>query len=85
MNDTGFLVLVVLALTAIGYVLGRSRALSSAGGDARRLHSLPSYYGSNVALFTAIPALLILAVWMLAQPMLIDSRVSQMIPDSAIS
>mgnify|MGYP001816100220 CR=1 FL=1 len=85
MNDTGFLVLVVLALTAIGYVLGRSRALSSAGGDARRLHSLPSYYGSNVALFTAIPALLILALWMLAQPMLIDSRVSQMIPDSAIS
>jgi phosphate transport system permease protein len=85
MSDTGFLVLVVLALTAIGYVLGRRRAMASAGGDARKLHSLPSYYGSNVALFTAVPALLTLVLWLLVQPVLIDSRVSQLIPDSTIS
>lgn len=40
-----WLILIVLAIAATGYVVGRSRALASAGGDSRILHSLPSYYG----------------------------------------
>ena len=46
----------VLAVAAAGYVLGRGRAMASAGGDARRLHSLPNYYGMNVALTAMVPA-----------------------------
>ena len=79
-----WLILIVLAVAAVGYVLGRARALKSAGGDSRNLHSLPSYYGSNVALKAMIPAFLMLVVWLIAQPMVVNGIVSDMIPDSAI-
>ncbi len=79
-----WLILVILALSAAGYIAGRRRALSSAGGDARGLHSLPSFYGANVALFTAVTPFLVIVVWLLAQPLYLDWRVSGLIPDSAI-
>ncbi|MBD8877861.1 phosphate ABC transporter permease subunit PstC [Roseibium polysiphoniae] len=80
-----WLILIVLAVATVGYVLGRSRALASAGGERRKLHSLPSYYGANVAMKAAVPAFLLMIVWLLAQPFYIDNSISGMIPDSAIS
>lgn len=76
----GILSLIVIALATAGFFIGRHLALSKAGGDIRRLHSLPGYYGQTVFLFTAVPALLVLAIWMLVQPLLIDQRISAMIP-----
>ncbi|TRW99612.1 phosphate ABC transporter permease subunit PstC [Paracoccus sp. M683] len=58
-------VLIVLALGALGFVLGQRRALASAGDDHRKLHSRPIYYGWHVALVTAVPALLALICWLL--------------------
>ncbi|MCA0873383.1 phosphate ABC transporter permease subunit PstC [Seohaeicola saemankumensis] len=81
---TLWLVVLLFALAAVGFVLGRSRALATAGGDARALHSLPTYYGLNVALSALVPALGVLAIWVLAQPILIETRVSGMIPDELI-
>jgi len=81
---TLWLVLIILALSTAGYVFGRQRALQSAGGDARDLHSLPSYYGTNVFLFTAVPSLLLMIVWLIVQPIYVENRVSALIPDSAI-
>ncbi|OWU76999.1 phosphate ABC transporter permease subunit PstC [Phaeobacter sp. 22II1-1F12B] len=80
-----WLFLIIVALSAIGFVAGRARAYQSAGGDARNLHSLPGYYGYNVALTALVPALAVLAVWLLAQPMLIENSVSKMIPDEIIA
>lgn len=85
MGTTTLLILVILALTAVGYVVARKRALAGAGGDRRKLHSLPTYYGTNAAMFTAVPALGVLVIWLLAQPMLIENSVVKMIPDSIIS
>ena len=82
---TTLLVLGLLILTGIAYVSARSRAMSSAGGDARKLHSLPGYYGYNAAMLTAIPALFVLVIWLLAQPVLIQNAVIDMIPQSAVS
>ncbi|XDB00061.1 phosphate ABC transporter permease subunit PstC [Sulfitobacter sp. LCG007] len=82
---TGYLFLAVLALAAAGYVLARSRAISSAGGDVRQMHSLPAYYGYNAAMFTAIPALLVLALWLFVQPLMIENAVFKLIPDRAVS
>ncbi|MBN2907219.1 MAG: phosphate ABC transporter permease subunit PstC [Rhodobacteraceae bacterium] len=79
-----WLVLIVCALAAAGYVIGRGRALAGAGGDARTLHSLPFYYGAHVVLLTLVPALSVLVLWLLIQPMVIEGRVSGLIPDSAI-
>ena len=74
--SAGFLILIVLAISATGYVLGRRRALSLAGGDIRHLHSLPSYYGQSVLIFASVPAIALMGVWMLAQPLLIENRIS---------
>jgi phosphate transport system permease protein len=68
--------LIVLALALIGYVVGRQRALQTAQGDPRKLHSLPVYYGQTVFLFVAVPAFALLAVWLIAQPMVIDARIA---------
>lgn len=77
--------LIVLALAVVGYFMGRARALSDAGGELRDLHSLPSFYGWHVVVFTLVPAFLMLAVWSLAQPRVINSMVTHEIPASAYS
>ncbi|PIE10525.1 MAG: phosphate ABC transporter permease subunit PstC [Rhodobacterales bacterium] len=80
--SASMIAIIVLVLAAIGFVLGRQRALSDAGGESRDLHSLPNFYGWNVALFTMIPAFLALGVWLIAQPMVINSMVRGSIPES---
>ena len=82
--SVGLIFLVVLVLSALGYFLGRARALSHSAQSARKLHSLPSYYGQTVALFIAVPAFFLLIAWLFIQPMIIDSRIDGMIPDSVI-
>lgn len=76
---------IVVALSVIGFVLGRQRALASAGGNRRLLHSLPIYYGSNAFLKSLIPAFGLMIVWLLAQPLVIDNRIATMVPDSAFA
>ncbi|MFI0394730.1 phosphate ABC transporter permease subunit PstC [Paracoccus jiaweipingae] len=80
-----WIVLAVLVLAAIGFVIGRRRAVMQVQGDTRLLHSRPVYYGWNVALFTALPALLVMVIWVLAQPVIVNGAVSKYIPDEAIS
>ncbi|KRS18286.1 phosphate ABC transporter permease subunit PstC [Roseovarius indicus] len=79
-----WLILIVLAIAVAGYVLGRQRAVASAGGDSRQLHSLPSYYGSNVALKAIVPAFLLLIAWLLIQPLYVNNAVSGMIPENSV-
>ncbi|MEM8849357.1 MAG: phosphate ABC transporter permease subunit PstC [Pseudomonadota bacterium] len=80
-----WLFVVIAILATVGLVMGRSRAIASVGGDHRQLHSLPNYYGFNVALFVAAPALLVLAAWLVLQPILIENRVSTLIPETDYS
>jgi phosphate transport system permease protein len=63
--QTSTLVLILLILSVLAYQAGRQRSLKLVGGlkGARDLHSLPGYYGLLTALWCAIPALLVLAVW----------------------
>lgn len=75
----GLISLLLLGLAVIGFVVGRQKAFASVQGDTRKLHSLPNYYGAGVALFTAVPAFLLMIVWLLVQPVLIEGRVTGMI------
>ncbi len=77
--------LFILALSATGFFLGRQRALSLVNGDQRNLHSMPKYYGSNVALKALVPAALLLVVWSIAQPLYVNYSISSSIPESAVS
>jgi phosphate transport system permease protein len=79
-----WIVTLVIVLGAIGYVLGRRKAIASAGGDARQLHSLPGYYGTNALILATVPALLVMAVWLIIQPLVIERTVTAIIPDTIV-
>ncbi|MGD8272244.1 MAG: phosphate ABC transporter permease family protein, partial [Desulfobacterales bacterium] len=54
------LLIILLALSSLGYYIGRRRAFAVAGDAAsvKKLHSRPTYYGALTALWCGIPALL---------------------------
>lgn len=75
--------LVVLAgLALLAYAVGKQRALAVVGGPRgiRNLHSLPSYYGALTALWCAVPALLVLVLWVAFQDSIINSLVISHLP-----
>ena len=74
------LLLILLALTAASYLLGRQRAHKVAGGAIKQLHSLPSYYGSLTAIWCAVPALLVLGLWTALETPLITQLVVAGLP-----
>lgn len=74
-----WIIAIIAALAIAGFFAGRHRAIASVQGDTRALHSLPAYYGYNVALFTAIPALTLVIIWAIAQPMVIQRQITPMI------
>ena len=65
----GLLSLIILVLAVAGYLIGRNRAVAQVAGDIRKLHSLPPFYGRITALLTAVPAFLLIAAWLLAEPL----------------
>ena len=71
------LTLVVLAIAAIGWQLGRRRAFAVAGGprNAHTLHSRPVYFGALTAIWCAIPALLLLVLWMVFRSSVVTEMV----------
>ena len=81
----GLMSLIVLAIGISGYVLGRNRAVQGTGGDLRKLHSLPTYYGQAVLIAAIVPAFLVMIVWLLAQPLYIENRVSGLIDQADIA
>ncbi|MBR9836917.1 MAG: phosphate ABC transporter permease subunit PstC [Rhodobacteraceae bacterium] len=76
-----WLILIVLVLAVLGFIAGRMR-VTTAGGA--RPHSLPNYYGWNVAMKVMVPAFLALVIWLLVQPFVVDSKVTGMIDEAAI-
>lgn len=80
-----WLSVIVLALSASSFFLGRGRALASAGGDSRGLHSLPVYYGSNALMKAVVPAFGLMLIWLLVQPLVIENRISKMIPETEVA
>ncbi len=73
------LLFIILAIGAAGYALGVRRARVAAGGDTRKLHSLTGYHGQSVLLFSAVPALVLLGLWLVLQPLYLDHRAGAMI------
>jgi len=76
MQATNILIL-ILGLGLFAFYLGRGRSLALAKplGGIRHIHSLPSYYGAHVALWCALPSLLLLGLWMIFDDPLINSIV----------
>jgi len=76
------LLLVLLGVMALAYRFGYQRAVSVAGGVDRikTLHSLPGYYGFYAALWTGLPALLLLGFWVGFQDVIVTGLVEAELP-----
>src|SRR5262245_22735154 len=70
----------LLVLTAIAYSLGRRRAVATVGGRRRELHSLPSYHGLHVALWCALPGLVLVALWLVLEPHILRALILSSLP-----
>jgi phosphate transport system permease protein len=72
---------VIAGLAATGYIAGRQRAiLVTSRGAAVRSHSLPGYYGAYLALWCALPLLLLLIAWVVIEPAYLRSVVLSSLP-----
>jgi phosphate transport system permease protein len=77
------LLLALLGLALIAYYAGRQRAVAAAiAADPRTFHSLPGYHGGYVALWCTLPALLLLGLWQLFEPMWLRSHVLGSLPEA---
>ncbi len=65
----------LLVVVAGGFYAGRTQAIRLVGGARRVLHSLPNYYGYYVALWTGLPALLVLMAYALLGGQVVDRLV----------
>lgn len=74
------LISALLALCALGYVLGRRRALAAVGGRTRELHSRPGHYGFYVALWCGVPAFVLLIAWIVLEPQVVESLIVASLP-----
>ena len=77
------LVIVLLALTAVAFHLGRRRAfaVSASTGGTKNLHSLPNYYGSLTALWCALPAAIVFGLWQSFESQIVESLVVSDLPE----
>ena len=77
------LLIVLLCITTVAYYLAKRRSLSvSAGiGGIRQLHSLPSYYGSLAVMWCAVPAIVVLSLWLALENSVVTSMVVAELPE----
>ena len=78
------LVAVLLALSVIGYYMGRNRSVVAADGRMRNLHSVPGYYGFYTAIWAGVPGVLLILVWLAISPTVIDTLVLDALPEAVL-
>lgn len=74
------LILALLVIGLAGYILCRARAVASVAGNVRKMHSLPSYHGWHGFIMGVLPGMLVLVVWVIAQPLVIERGLSEYFP-----
>lgn len=79
------LIMLVLALAAVAFAAARYKALSAVQGNPRALHSLPSYYGWHGFVMVLVPALAVLVLWLVVQPMVIESQIKSYLPAERVA
>lgn len=78
-----YVLLAIVALSVLGYFLGRRRAVAAVEGRQQELHSRPNYHGAFVAAWVGIPAVLLVLVWLLLQGSVVDTLLLQSLPSGA--
>lgn len=83
--STSLILIILLIVGAGAYGLAASRAVRMSGGKLSALHSRPGYYGAYAAIWAILPAALVLAVWLVASPMIVERTVRGGFPDDVKS
>jgi len=67
------LILILGAMAVAAFFIGRGRSVAVVGGPQHgtKLHSLPGYYGYFTAIWCLLPALAVMAIWVLLEPRVI--------------
>jgi phosphate transport system permease protein len=77
------ILIAIAALALLAYYLGRRRAVAAAIDlPPRTFHSLPGYHGGYVALWCVIPTVLLLAIWQVAEPVMLRESVLESLPQN---
>ena len=79
------LFLIVVAISTLAYFVGtmRSGQIARPLGGIRYLPALPGYYGMLTAMWALIPALIVLAAWLMFDNAIINSMVMNSLPAEA--
>lgn len=78
------LALILTAMALAAFFLARRRAIVIGGGTgtARRLHSLPKYYGYYASLWCVLPGVVLLLAWATLSDTIITGRVIDSLPET---
>ncbi len=82
--STTVIILALLAVAVAAYILGVVRARGAVNGEVSKLHSRLGYYGSYLAIWAVLPALLLTALWAGGERQVIRQIVEQQLPQQAV-
>ncbi|WP_372881904.1 phosphate ABC transporter permease subunit PstC [Psychromonas sp.] len=76
------LIFIIALLTLFSYWYGMQRSIKVAGGttEIKRMRSLPQQFGLLTAFCCGLPALLLLLLWMIFEPIVVESLVVSQLP-----
>jgi len=75
------LFITLMLLSSAAFFIGRQRASKTVQGQLRSLHSLPSYYGFFAAIWSGLPAILLVSGWVIFEPSIITNIVVANLPE----
>ena len=78
------LLLSLAGLAFVAFAAGYVRAIRFAQDKENSLHSRPGYYGGYLALWTSLPAFLVLLIWSAVEPQIVSSQVQASLPASVL-
>ncbi|MGV8935540.1 MAG: phosphate ABC transporter permease subunit PstC [Allorhizobium sp.] len=78
--STSLILLILVILGIAAYLIAASRANALAAGKASRPHSRSGYHGAFAAIAAVLPAVAVLAVWLVASPAVVENRVRTLFP-----
>jgi len=75
-------VLVLIVLAVISFLMGRSRSrlVAVSRGGVKAMHSLPKHYGYMTAIWAALPAFILLVLWVAFEPTILRDMVINSLP-----
>lgn len=79
----GSLLLVILALAALAAFFSSNRARTvQAVASSIKSHSRPVYHGLNAAIWTGVPAVVLVLIWVFAQGSVLDQYILSFLPSA---